>query len=42
MDFFELVKNYEIQLKKHFRSYPEVIGFSSKYFYDDTLVCYEK
>ena len=37
MDFFELVSNYEIQLKKHFRSYPEMISFSSKYFYDDTL-----
>jgi hypothetical protein len=37
MDFFDMVSNFSIQLKKHFRSYPEMISFSSKYFYDDSL-----
>lgn len=37
MDFFELVTNYSIQLRKHFRGYPELIGFSSKFFYDGSL-----
>jgi hypothetical protein len=37
LDFIEPISNFTIQLKKHFRSYPEMIGFSSKYFYDDSL-----
>lgn len=37
MDFFDLVANYSIQLRKHFRSYPEMIGFSSQTFYDGSL-----
>ena len=37
MDFFELANNFTIQLKKHFRSYPEMISFSSKYVYPDGL-----
>jgi len=37
LDFVEPISNFAIQLKKHFRSYPEMIGFSSKYFYSDTL-----
>lgn len=37
MDFFEMVSNYQIQLRKHFRSYPELISFSSKYFYEESL-----
>jgi very-short-patch-repair endonuclease len=37
MDFFELVSNFSIQLKKHFRGYPEMISFSSKYFYEESL-----
>ena len=37
MEFFEMVSNFNIQLRKHFRSYPEMISFSSKYFYDDYL-----
>ena len=37
MDFFEMVSNYSIQLKKHFRGYPEMIGFSSKFYYEETL-----
>jgi CHAD domain/AAA domain len=37
LDFIEPISNFAIQLKKHFRSYPEMISFSSKYFYDDSL-----
>jgi len=37
MDWFDLVANYSIQLRKHFRSYPEMIGFSSKHFYESSL-----
>jgi hypothetical protein len=37
MDFFELISNFSIQLKKHFRGYPEMISFSSKYFYENSL-----
>ena len=37
MDFFEMVSNFQIQLRKHFRGYPEMISFSSEYFYDNFL-----
>lgn len=37
MDFFEYNSNFSIQLKKHFRGYPEMISFSSKYVYDSGL-----
>ncbi|WP_290697458.1 AAA domain-containing protein [Amphritea sp.] len=37
MDFFEYNANFSIQLKKHFRGYPEMISFSSKYMYDGGL-----
>ena len=37
MDFFEFNNNFTIQLKKHFRGYPEMISFSSKYVYSDGL-----
>ena len=37
MDFFEMVSNFQIQLRKHFRGYPEMISFSSKHFYGDFL-----
>lgn len=37
MDFMETVSNYNIMLKKHFRGYPEMISFSSKYFYGNSL-----
>lgn len=37
LDFFEMFSNFSITLKKHFRSYPEMISFSSKYFYQDAL-----
>ena len=33
MEFFEMISNFNIMLRKHFRSYPEMISFSSKYFY---------
>jgi hypothetical protein len=37
LDFVEPISNFSIQLKKHFRSYPEMISFSSKYFYGNSL-----
>ncbi len=37
LDFFEMFSNFSITLKKHFRSYPEMISFSSKYFYQNAL-----
>jgi len=37
MEFFEMISNYNIMLRKHFRSYPEMISFSSKYFYKNNL-----
>jgi hypothetical protein len=37
LDFIEPIPNFDIPLKKHFRSYPEMIGFSSKYFYGNNL-----
>jgi AAA domain/Sulfatase-modifying factor enzyme 1 len=37
LDFIEPISNFSIQLKKHFRSYPEMISFSSKHFYGDSL-----
>ena len=37
LEFFENIANYDCLLKKHFRGYPEIISFSSKYFYDNEL-----
>ena len=37
LEFFEYLANYDGLLKKHFRGYPEIISFSSKYFYDNLL-----
>lgn len=37
MDFFEMTANFSIQLRKHFRSYPEMISFSSEHFYSGNL-----
>lgn len=37
LDFMKSFNNFDIMLKKHFRSYPEMISFSSKYFYDNDL-----
>lgn len=37
LEFIELVANFSIVLKKHFRGYQELISFSSRYFYDNGL-----
>ena len=37
LDFMEGISNFSIMLKKHFRGYPEMISFSSKYFYGNSL-----
>ena len=37
LDFAQLCSNYTIMLRKHFRSYQELIGFSSKQFYGGQL-----
>lgn len=37
LQFVERIANYRIMLRKHFRGYPELIGFSSKYFYNNQL-----
>ena len=37
LEFVERIANLKIMLKKHFRGYPEIIGFSSKYFYGGSL-----
>jgi very-short-patch-repair endonuclease len=37
LDFMENLSNFDIMLRKHFRGYPEMISFSSKYFYGNSL-----
>jgi len=37
LEFFEFISNYNIQLLKHFRGYKEIISYSNKYFYQDSL-----
>jgi len=37
LDFFKLIANAEIMLKKHFRGYQELISFSSENFYSGRL-----
>jgi len=37
LEFFEFISNYNTQLIKHFRGYKEIISYSNKYFYKDTL-----
>ena len=37
LDFMENLSNFDIMLKKHFRGFPEMISFSSKYFYGGAL-----
>lgn len=37
LDFFKLIANTEIMLKKHFRGYQELISFSSEQFYGGQL-----
>lgn len=39
LKFMRFIRNYESQLKKHFRCYPEIISYSDKYFYGDSLQC---
>lgn len=39
LDFCRFITNYQTMLKKHFRCYSEVIGYSNKYFYDGNLQC---
>lgn len=37
LDLFEFINNYEIQLSKYFRGYREIISFSNRYFYNNSL-----
>ncbi|MDD5007258.1 MAG: AAA domain-containing protein [Syntrophorhabdaceae bacterium] len=37
LDFFEFISNYSTQLMKYFRGYKEIISYSNKYFYQNTL-----
>lgn len=37
LEFVERISSLRIMLRKHFRGYPELIGFSSKYFYEGAL-----
>lgn len=37
LEFFEHVSNFNIQLRKHFRGYKEIISYSNRYFYEDSL-----
>ncbi|MCK4592217.1 hypothetical protein KAT63_02115 [Candidatus Parcubacteria bacterium] len=37
LKFSRFIRNYECQLKKHFRCYPEIISYSDKNFYNHTL-----
>ncbi|MFC1787766.1 AAA domain-containing protein [Patescibacteria group bacterium] len=37
LEFFEFIDNFNIQLKKHFRCYKEIISYSNRYFYQDSL-----
>ena len=39
LEFCRFITNYQTMLKKHFRCYPEIIGYSNKYFYDGGLQC---
>lgn len=37
LEFFEFISNYNTQLLKHFRGYKEIISYSNKYFYQESL-----
>lgn len=37
LEFFEYISNYNIQLLKYFRWYKEIISYSNKYFYQNSL-----
>lgn len=37
LEFFEYISNYSMQLTKHFRGYKEIISYSNKHFYQNSL-----
>jgi hypothetical protein len=37
LEFLEFISNYSTQLMKYFRGYKEIISYSNRYFYRDTL-----
>jgi len=37
LDFFGFINNYTIQLLKYFRGYKEIISYSNRYFYQESL-----
>jgi very-short-patch-repair endonuclease len=37
LEFFEFISNYSMQLTKHFRGYKEIISYSNKHFYHNSL-----
>lgn len=37
LEFFEFISNYSMQLTKHFRGYKEIISYSNKHFYRNSL-----
>ncbi|MDY6835262.1 MAG: AAA domain-containing protein [Chloroflexota bacterium] len=37
LEFFDYITNFDIQLMKYFRGYKEIISYSNKYFYQDSL-----
>lgn len=37
LEFFEFISNFNTQLLKHFRGYKELISYSNKYFYQNSL-----
>jgi hypothetical protein len=37
LEFLEFISNYNIQLLKHFRGYKEIISYSNKHFYNNSL-----
>jgi len=37
LEFFGFISNFNIQLNKYFRGYKEIISYSNKYFYKDSL-----
>ncbi|MBT4849866.1 hypothetical protein HON36_03370 [Candidatus Parcubacteria bacterium] len=39
LKFTKFIFNYECQLRKHFRCYPEIISYSDKFFYGNNLQC---
>ncbi len=37
LEFFEFIRNFNTRLSKHFRGYKEIISYSDKYFYQESL-----